>query len=791
MIWRRAWWQEWWPCLGLTMLTALCFAPAWAGRSLLYGGLDIRTIHYPLHAAYASALRQGHLLLWTPLLACGFPLFAEGQMGGLYPPNLLLFRLLPLDLAHNWGPLLHLLLAQVAACAFVRRLGLGRVAAAVAGFVYAWSVPATILGDFTPAYTMAWLPVLLAALDWAYRARRGRGFLLAGAVWGLQGLTFFPQGLVLTGLAVGLFALVRAARMERRGAGRALLGTLGAAALGAALSAVQWLPTWELTRFSIRAGGLDPAFAAQGSLPPWALGTLWAPGFLAVLGSAGYVGILPLALAAFALPRWRKDWRAGFALLLALASLLLAFGRYSPLFPLVLRLPGLSLFRNAYRFSFLTRLALALLAGLGWDRLAGERGPEALHRLRRWSLGIGVAAGLVTAGALLGGWLLGRLAPLLTDLANRHAARLASTAFHVQSQEYFRAKVTHMLDLFGASLSPRNAELWGALVLAAAAACWFLWRARRAGAVWAGAGVALVAADLLGHAAAADLGFVPAALAQETPPVVGFLREELRVGGRLYTLVDQPVLPGQEGPPYPLPENANLRFGLPSVGVYSSLGYARLYDLLKDLGAVNLAFGVAPTDEDTLRARLPLLSLLGVRAVLTVHPLREPLPPGLDLAYADGQAWVYRNRAALPRAFVVPRAEVGLSPEEVRERMLRADFRPAEAVFLEEEPREMVGGFTGPEARLTVDEPGRVVVETRGGGWLLLADAFYPGWRAWVDGAPTPIYRADYVLRAVPLGPGAHQVEFRYEPVWFRLGCWVSGAAWAGMALGLACLKRK
>ncbi|MBC7224010.1 MAG: hypothetical protein H5T59_07030, partial [Anaerolineae bacterium] len=176
--------------------------------------MDIQTIHYPLHAAYAAALRQGHLLLWTPLLTCGFPLFAEGQMGGLYPPNLLLFGLFPLRLAHNWGPLLHLLLAQVTACAFARRLGLGPVAAAVVGFVYAWSVPAVLLGDFTPTYTMAWLPALLAALDWAYRSRPGPGFLLAGAVWGLQGLTFFPQGLVLTGLAAGLFALAQAARME-------------------------------------------------------------------------------------------------------------------------------------------------------------------------------------------------------------------------------------------------------------------------------------------------------------------------------------------------------------------------------------------------------------------------------------------------------------------------------------------------------------------------------------------------------------------------------------------------
>jgi len=159
--WRQVW-REWWPCLALAGVTALFFAPAWVGRWLLYGGLDIQTIHYPLHAAYAAALRAGRLLLWTPLLAGGFPLFAEGQMGGLYPPNLLFYRLLPLDLAHNWSPLLHFLLAQVTAYAFARQLRLSRPAAALVGFAYAWSVPASVLGDFTPALTMAWMPAVLA-----------------------------------------------------------------------------------------------------------------------------------------------------------------------------------------------------------------------------------------------------------------------------------------------------------------------------------------------------------------------------------------------------------------------------------------------------------------------------------------------------------------------------------------------------------------------------------------------------------------------------------------------------
>jgi len=413
----------------------------------------------------------------------------------------------------------------------------------------------------------------------------------------------------------------------------------------------------------------------------------------------------------------------------------------------------------------------------------------------------------VTGGALVGGWLLQRFAPALTALGNRYAAsRLAGTDFHVQSSEYFQARVAQMLAAFQSSLSPGNLELWAALVLALAAAGWLLWRARRPDGLWVAAGIALVVADLLGHAG--GLGFVPAEAAREVPGVVAFLQatlptekqasvpqrvptaapppREVLAEGRIYTLVDQPVVPGQESP-YPLLENVNLRYGIPGVGIYSSLGTRRSYELLKDLGAVNLAFGVAPTDEATLYRRLPLLSLLGVRYVLAVHPLGPP--PSLELAFQDGETWVYQNLEALPRAFVVPEAQAGLPPDEVLRRMLSPDFSPAEAVLLEERPSEAVGGFVGAGARLVADEPTRVVVDTKGGGWLLLTDAFYPGWQAWVDGTPARIYQADYVLRAVPLGPGPHRVEFRYQPGSFRTGFWVSGLAWAATllaAVGLA-----
>jgi uncharacterized membrane protein YfhO len=74
-------------------------------------------------------------------------------------------------------------------------------------------------------------------------------------------------------------------------------------------------------------------------------------------------------------------------------------------------------------------------------------------------------------------------------------------------------------------------------------------------------------------------------------------------------------------------------------------------------------------------------------------------------------------------------------------------------------------------------------------GYLVLTDAWYPGWTATIDGAPVEILRADVAFRAVRVGPGAHRVEFRYEPQTVRAGVAVSAGAWTAL-LAVALIGR-
>ena len=77
-------------------------------------------------------------------------------------------------------------------------------------------------------------------------------------------------------------------------------------------------------------------------------------------------------------------------------------------------------------------------------------------------------------------------------------------------------------------------------------------------------------------------------------------------------------------------------------------------------------------------------------------------------------------------------------------------------------------------------------------GYLVLTDSWYPGWRAFVDSQPAPIYRADVLFRAVSLEPGTHTIVFEYRPDSFLIGAMVSAASFimlivmVGMNIGRA-----
>jgi hypothetical protein len=176
--------------------------------------------------------------------------------------------------------------------------------------------------------------------------------------------------------------------------------------------------------------------------------------------------------------------------------------------------------------------------------------------------------------------------------------------------------------------------------------------------------------------------------------------------------------------------------------------------------------------------RSPLLDLLNVKYILAnPGPVLGFASDKFELAY-DGEIRIYRNKNALPRAFVAGHAEVLTDKNRILAKLTEPGFDPKENVILEENFANNAAMASASGAPVTFDryEPNyiRLQAQLTNPGWLVLTDTYYPGWTVRIDGRAGRILPADYIFRAVPLESGSHVVEFVYRPASFVWGVAIS-----------------
>ena len=278
---------------------------------------------------------------------------------------------------------------------------------------------------------------------------------------------------------------------------------------------------------------------------------------------------------------------------------------------------------------------------------------------------------------------------------------------------------------------------------------------------------------------------------QNTPPVVQFINaREAELAPR-----PSPLAPPWRFTTFNAPGaktfNAN-------VGMYYGWQDIRGYDSIIPRQYVDLMDRIQPQANELLYNRIaplyaeqggdvyavldnPLLDLLNVKYVLTEHYIPNPT---WHEVYRDASVGVYENSEVMPRVFIVPEAQVAPAADQP---LTTSDLRSV--VFIEETPTDANALVRASpqlaEARISRYTANEVFVDVNlsDRGWLVLTDAFFPGWKAYLrpfggdenQETELPLFRGDGAFRAVYLPQdGQWTVRFVYSPMSFKLGLYVS-----------------
>ena len=740
--------KDWQAVLAISAVVAIFFRDILLQKAFFWE--DFIYQYYAFRNFAAVSLAGGHLPLWNPYTFSGMPFQADIQTAVFYIPNLLLtFFVSAGRLPFYWLEveiILHYVIAGVCMFYLVKDLGAEKVFALFGGVLYALSgfmIMQVIHETFI--CQVAWLPLVILFFRRSLINSSAASMILASLILGHSVLAGSPQFTLYIFMLLFLifcyefFPLLRTPEVKR--ALWMVPLAAGTIVLALALTAVQLLPTRELAALSARAE-ITFAASAEGSFAWDQLITFVAPKYFGASGAGGST----FWLSGLYWQYWETALYIGVAGLAAVCA-------------------AVPLIRKNRSVAFYFAVAVfGLLYALGDNFILHSLFFNYVPGFDKFRVPGRMVFYFTFAAAILGAFGLQNLFGQMRAQPQRVQRRLflivgaavvvwvlgASGTFQHGRNAAERAEV-HAIAM--------SAAVTGTVLLLVLAGILFLaCRGTISTLAALGALFALQFVDLNIFGFDQNNGRInPDEYYARNADLVNLLKED---GKHEYFRINS-----RQGGAMLLDRNQGMVDRVFMMEGYTPLALARIFPEARDWDQT--------------------CDLLNAKYRISVDTKTNSMGLTTSTTY-------------LPRAYMVYRANIIPEESGVKAFMKGPRFDPAHEVVLEEKPHglptdsENVQSWSAAITSYALNDIA-LDVSTPKDGILVLSEIFYPGWKATVDGADAPIYRADWNLRAITVSGGKHHVEFTFKPRSFENGLWITAAALAVSigGLGVSALARR
>ena len=743
-----------------------------------------------------DALKQGTYPLWNPYIFSGMP-----SLGSLTAPlinivdTVINYTLIGIGYILPLTPFMRILLNYLffglLTYLLLISLNTNRLAAlfsAIAVVFLPQFIAFTAFGHNSKFLSVVLIPLIFWSVNQLLHKKNLLFFSLTALAIGFQLLRAHVQVCYYTYLFIGIYfiyyAIIEYKATKKlnsivKSAGL-LAGTVVVALL---LSSVLYISVYEYSHYSIRgggaSGGLDYDYASNWSFSPAEMITFLVPSFFGFGGATYwgkmpftdyplYMGIIVLFLAGLALII-RHDRYVIFFAIIALFSLIVSFGKHLPILygPMFKLLPFFNKFRVPSMIHILLDISVVLMAGLGLHYLINlkQSGDNQIiqkkyQSIKKYFYIFGAIGILILLFVTLG------KGTILNWIVS--SGKISSSAYQVAYQMALKDTVI-MLILLGISgfivLYYLNKELKTELL-----------------------GIGLIFLLIV------DLWLIDFKIIEPKPAVdeQSFFRKTDVV--EFLEQQKQPfrIFPIRLNQPGEKPDNWYMYFKLQNVYGYHAAKLKIYQETLEELQLPHLYMlkflkqGVDDRGQQIVQLRtleeVPLnllyahqafLNMLNVKYLISAYPI----PDTSCQLIKRGSALIYENKHALPRAYFVDNIKTLSLKQEIFDFIGSGQFDPARTAILEEEPEFTVQPNPENQVELISYDIHKIKLKAslKSPSLMVLSEIYYPaGWKAYVDGELTKIYKTNYILRSIFLESGDHQVEFVFGPKSFYVGLIIS-----------------